>query len=196
MKKQTLKFLYARLKTLQLSREQAESKVCQEIFISKISANNEIRDKVVFKGGIIIDSLAKGKRGYTKDIDFDLIKYPLSNNGLSSFIEILNNSDSYQNIKISINVFQELRHKHYKGKRLLLEFYDGTDSFHLTVDVGVYLPIVKKNKLYEYAISFGESATILVNPIERIVAEKLSTFAIYGDDNTRTKVIRCFLFNN
>ena len=60
MKIQKLKFLYTRIKSPNLTKEQAESKVCQEILISLIGNNKEISKRVAFKGGVIIDNLAKG----------------------------------------------------------------------------------------------------------------------------------------
>lgn len=187
MTEQSLKFLYSRIKKPEYTKEQAESKVCQEIFIMKLGSSKLMSKKVAFKGGLIIDSLARGERGYTKDIDFDFIKFPLSNEGLESFINDLNQVDVYKNVTIKIEREEELRHKNYKGKRLTLSFSDDTNIFNLMVDVGIYLPIIKKNIFHNYEIAFGGTTKILVNPIERMLAEKLSTFAIYGTDNTRFK---------
>lgn len=187
MMEQSLKFLYSRIKKPEYTKEQAESKVCQEIFIMKLGASEILSKRIAFKGGIILDSLARGERGYTKDIDFDLIKYPLSNEGLSSFVDDLNKVDAYRNVIIKIESQEELRHKNYKGKRLMLSFSDSINKFSLMVDVGIYLPIIKKNLFHDYEVAFGGSTKILVNPIERMLAEKLSTFAIYGTDNTRSK---------
>ena len=187
MKEQTLKFLYTRLKKPELTKEQAQSKVCQEILISKIGNNPNLVKKVAFKGGIIIDSLSHGKRGFTKDIDFDLINYPLSNEGLNDFINQLNEVDSFEEIKIIIKEIQELRHKNYQGKRLLLLFKDKENAFELTTDIGVSRPSFKKETIYEYKIAFGNETSLFIDPIERMIAEKLSTFAIYGTDNTREK---------
>ena len=187
MKIQKLKFLYTRIKSPDLTKEQAESKVCQEILISLIGNNKEISKRVAFKGGVVIDKLAKGKRGYTKDIDFDFIKYPLSDEGINDFFIQLNESNLYPNIKLNPISINDLRHKNYLGKRVLIRFYDGESSFFLTVDIGVYIPLFKKNLSLEYELKFGNKTSILINPIERIIAEKISTFAIYGLDNTRTK---------
>lgn len=184
---QSLKYLYSRIKKPELTKQQAESRVCQEIFILKIGSSPTLSKRVAFKGGLIIDSLARGNRGYTKDIDFDFIKYPLSNDGLNSFIDDLNNIKIFSNIKISISKIEELRHKHYQGKRITLLFNDMINEFTLMVDVGIYLPLIKKNISYDYQVAFGNHTKIMVNSIERMVAEKLSTFAIYGTDNTRSK---------
>ena len=187
MKEQSLKFLYSRLKRKELSKEQTESKVCQEIFISKIGSNKKLFRKVAFKGGLIIDSLSHGQRGFTKDIDFDFVKYPLSDEGLTSFVDELNICNPFSNIHITIDSIDNLRHKNYRGKRLLLLFIDNESTFKLTIDVGVFLPLIKRNTDIEYRIAFGDATRIMVNPIERMIAEKLSTFAIYGTDNTRDK---------
>lgn len=184
---QSLKFLYQRIKKPDLTKEQAESKVCQEVFIMKVGSSSLMNKRIAFKGGLIIDSLAHGKRGYTKDIDFDMIRYPLSNDGLNSFIKDLNSTNVFKNICIRIKNVEDLRHKNYKGRRILLAFSDGKSEFNLLVDIGVHLPLVKKNELFNYEIAFGGTTSILINPIERILAEKLSTFAIYGIDNTRAK---------
>ena len=187
MNTQSLKFLYTRIKNPNLTKEQTESKVCQEILISLIGNNEEISKRVAFKGGVVIDSLAKGKRGYTKDIDFDFIKYPLSDEGINKFFNQINESNFCPNIMVNPTLISDLRHKNYLGKRVLLKFSDGESSFFLTVDIGVYVPLFKKNSLLDYELKFGNKTNITVNPVERIIAEKLSTFAIYGTDNTRTK---------
>lgn len=187
MMQQSLRFLYKRIKRPTLSKEQAESKVCQEIFIMKVASSELMNKRVAFKGGLIIDSLSRGERGYTKDIDLDFIKFPLSRKGLDKFFNDLNEGFIFNNIKININSVEDLAHKNYQGKRVILSFSDSKDEFRLVVDIGVYLPIVTKNNLYNYEIAFGGIARILVNPVERILAEKLSTFAIYGTDNTRAK---------
>ena len=187
MNNETLKFLFSRIKKPGLTKEEAERKTCQEIFIAKIGSDKELLRRISFKGGLILNQLAKGKRGYTKDIDFDLVKYPLSKEGLEDFVAHLSPLAPYENISISISSIEELRHKNYFGKRVTLSFSDGQDAFPLTVDVGVHLPLLIGNKSLDYEIAFGGISRLFINPVERMIAEKLSTFAIYGTDNTRDK---------
>lgn len=187
MRKETLNELFHRIKKPMLTKEQAESKVCQEVFVAKIGSDPNLCKRVCFKGGLILDRLADGKRGYTKDIDFDLVKYPLSEEGLLAFFRTVSALPPYENISISVVSIEELRHKNYQGKRLSLRFHDGDSEFFLTVDIGVYLPILKRNHAFGYEIAFGGKSLLQVNPIERTIAEKLSVFAIYGTDNTRDK---------
>ena len=187
MKDETLQLLCSRINDNSLTKEQKQSKVCQDIFMAKIGANERLSHKIVFKGGVIINALSFGMRGFTKDIDFDLIKYPLTENGIKSLIEQINYSEPYQNIVIRIKNIKSLNHKNYKGKRAELSFTDGKDIFSLLVDIGVFKPLIKKNVFIKYDLIFSNSITVLTNPIERIVAEKLSTFAIFGLDNTRNK---------
>lgn len=183
----SLKFLYQRIKNPKLTREEAESKVCQEILVAKIGNSSNFGSKVSFKGGLIIDSLVDGKRGYTKDIDFDFIKYPLSKEGLDSFFECLSTSKPYENISIKVEETTELRHKNYQGRRVFLSFNDKEINYHLTVDIGIFVPLIKQSVKYEYNVAFGGKSQLNISPIERIIAEKLSTFAIYLTDNTRIK---------
>ena len=182
MSTDSLKFLLSRLKKPELSKEEAERKVCQEIFIAKIGSNSYSIRRISFKGGLILDQLAKGKRGHTKDIDFDLVKYPLSDEGLKNFFDRVSPLPPYENISIKVSKIEELRHKNYAGKRVALSFSDGKDTFTLTVDVGVHRPLLKGDKLMNYEIAFGGVSRLCVNPVERMIAEKLSTFAIYGTD--------------
>ena len=187
MTNQSLQFLFYRLKQPELTREQNEAKVCQEIFLCKLGSDEQLSSRVAIKGGIIIDYLSNKQRGFTKDIDFDFIKFPLSPDGIKAFIDRLNSTPCYKNIAISIDTIEELRHKNYSGKRVKLLFCDNISSFSLIVDIGVYLPLFSRNKKIEYEMAFGGKTHLTINSIERIIAEKLSTFAIYGVDNSRTK---------
>ena len=183
----SLDFLYHRIKNNNLRVEEAQSKVCQEILVSKIASDDFLNSKVAFKGGLIIDAITDGKRGYTKDIDFDLIKYPLSNEGLNNFFSRLNDSAIYPNVRIEVLEINELRHKNYQGRRVILCFDDGKSKFNLNIDIGIFLPLIKRNRKFQYNIAFGGNEEINVNPVERIIAEKISTFGIYLTDNTRIK---------
>ena len=183
----SLKFLYSRIKKPTLTKQQAQSKVCQEIFIAKIGDSEILSSKIVFKGGLILDSLSNGQRGYTKDIDFDFIKYSLSNESISLFVEELNKASSFNNVRVTIERIEELRHKNYRGRRVFLAFNDNVDKYNLAIDIGVYKSLVLKNKSFKYSMAFGGTSKIQVNPIERMIFEKLSTFAIYGTDNSRDK---------
>lgn len=187
MTKESLRYLYARIKKPSLTREEAERKVCQEVFLAKLGGDSKLLRRVSFKGGIILDQLSKGRRGYTKDIDFDLVKYPLSDEGLKSFFLRLSPLPPYENITINVASIDELRHKNYEGKRVALSFSDGKDVFSLTVDIGVHLPLFKGNRSLDYEIAFGGITRLSINPVERMIAEKLATFSIYGTDNTRDK---------
>ena len=184
---QSLDFLYHRVKNSNIRVEEAQSKVCQEILVSKIANDDFLNSRVAFKGGLIIDAITKGKRGYTKDIDFDLIKYPLSDEALTDFFSRLNESNIYKNIIIEISAIKELRHKNYQGRRMELYFSDGVSKYKLTVDIGIFVPLIKRNLRFEYNVAFGGSHYITINPVERIIAEKISTFGIYLTDNTRVK---------
>ena len=111
----------------------------------------------------------------------------MSNDGIIDFFNIISKKPPYKNIAIEVETISDLRHKNYLGKRVNLLFRDNKDAFHLVVDIGVFLSLFRKNIEIEYELKLGNKTNIFINPVERIVAEKLSTFAIYGTDNTRDK---------
>lgn len=183
----SLKFLFSRLHKEGMTIDQRKGIVCQEVFISKVSGTDFLNNKIVFKGGIVLNSMSHGERGYTKDIDFDFVKYPLSEEGINDFIIKLNETSVYPNIRVSLTSMKDLRQRNYFGKRVTLSFSDGIDEYPFVVDIGVYKSLLKRNRTYLCETNFGEKKKIIINSNERIIAEKLSTFAIYGTDNTRFK---------
>ena len=98
----TLKFLFMRTFQKGDNPERVRQKVCQDILISKFSNSDFLTDTVVFKGGIVMYELTKGKRGYTKDIDFDFIKYPISEEAIGKFIDETNRVSTFENINLQI----------------------------------------------------------------------------------------------
>ena len=65
----------------------ASSKVCQEIILNKI-AKSPLSNNVTIKGGVVIQGISTNTRRATRDLDFDLIRYPLEDGALQGFIDI------------------------------------------------------------------------------------------------------------
>lgn len=99
--------------------QRVRQKVCQDILISKLTDVDFLTGHVVFKGGIVMYELTKGKRGYTKDIDVDFIHYPLSAEGIKEFVDELNRSARFDNIQIRLESIKDLNHVNYHGKRVV-----------------------------------------------------------------------------
>jgi hypothetical protein len=167
--------------------DRVKQKVCQDIFISKLTDVDFLATQVVFKGGIVMHELTKGRRGYTKDIDFDLIHYPISEIGLQNFVKLLNSSNRFSNIRIALINTEELRHKNYHGMRVKLHFYDQRKTtFELDVDIGVHTDLFSNPILRSYEVKIGGgSVDILIDSNELSIVEKLVPFALFGTDNLR-----------
>ena len=61
MTKNNLYFMYRRVFKPGDNPERVKQKVCQDIFISKLTTNKDLVDKVVFKGGVVMYELTSGK---------------------------------------------------------------------------------------------------------------------------------------
>ena len=169
--------------------QRVRQKVCQDILISKLTDVDFFSSHVVFKGGVVMYELTKGARGYTKDIDFDFIRYPLSIPGIKDFVNELNQSKRFENITIQIESINDLHHVNYHGKRVLLHFVDQQKTtLPLMVDIGIHVdrigvPLIKP---YEVRLT-NETFGIVIDANELSIVEKLTGFALYGTDNLRIK---------
>ena len=77
----------------------AEAKVCQDIVLAAI-AKSSLSRNVTIKGGVVMRSITGNIRRATQDMDFDFIRYSLSEESIRAFIEKLNCLDG---IRISIS---------------------------------------------------------------------------------------------
>lgn len=164
---------------------QAESIVCQEIILNKIS-NSPLTDSVLIKGGVVMFNLTKNIRRSTEDLDFDLLRYDISESSIRQFIKILNKSNP--NYHVSLDYIKELKQDDYKGKRVYTIIEDATRKINFKLDIGVHtLLAIEQERL---CFSFGEEgdAFLRVNPPEQIFAEKAYSLAKHGPLTTRLKI--------
>lgn len=174
---------------------QAESIVCQEIILNKIS-NSPLADNVLIKGGVVMFNLTKNIRRSTEDLDFDLLRYDISESSIRQFIKILNKSNP--NYHVSLDDIKELKQDDYKGKRVYTIIEDATRKINFKLDIGVHtLLAIEQERL---CFSFGEEGDVFlrVNPPEQIFAEKAYSLAKHGPLTTRFKDIydMYYLINN
>ena len=78
---------------------QAENFACQQIVLNKI-AKSPMVDQVLIKGGVLMFNMTHSLRRVTTDIDFDFIKYSISDESIKLFIGMLNKYDFDFKIKI------------------------------------------------------------------------------------------------
>lgn len=162
---------------------QAESSACQKIIISKIS-KSKLADNVLLKGGVVMFNLTKNIRRTTADLDFDFIRYDISDVSLNLFFEMLNNVDAQYTLKILS--IRDLNQDDYQGKRVITSVSDKTRIIKFKLDIGVHtLMAIEQNTT---CFSFdGEKLFLKVNPIEQIFSEKLYSLAKHGALSTRYK---------
>ena len=171
------------------SLEQSEHNAVQEILLSLID-KSPFKEKITFKGGLVLFHLSNNVRRTTSDIDFDFIKFDISSNdNIDSFVGKLNEVDPNINVQ-RIGEITTLHHQDYKGKRISLLVNDETYELITKIDIGVHTLLNFKQKKLLLSIDNGNnSISIIVNPPEQIVTEKLMSLYKVGIKTTRYKDI-------
>lgn len=167
--------------------EIAESIVGQEVIIEAISLSS-MTDRVLLKGGIVMYNLTSNARRATRDLDFDLIRYDISkDSNIDLFIELLNKSHPSYRIK-RVGKITTLHQEDYQGKRTYVEIKDKTYSFTIKLDIGIHTLFAIEQQSIEFEIvSDNKKLSLLANPIEQLVGEKLYSLAKHGVLSTRYK---------
>ena len=180
--------LIEKIKQEGYSEENAEAKLVQDTVLYLIS-KSRFNEKVTIKGGVVMRSISHNERRSTLDLDLDLVRYPLTVEGIISFIRELNGVDD---ITISIvGNIEDLKHQDYEGKRI---FVNVEDSFHNSlstkIDIGVhkYLLLEQINYCFDVATS-SEGIVLLINSPEQMAAEKTKSLLRFGAFTTRFKDI-------
>ncbi len=170
-----------------------EIKICQEIFLAK--AIDVGADKnFTIKGGVALYELTQGSRGFTKDIDLDLVSYSISDSSIYRLIETVNTSSLYPNITLEVvGKPKALHHANYQGKSMDVHFKDTEGNvFALSFDFGVHIPSLSSPLEQGFCTHLGNQERkliFMIDPPEQMIAEKLSGFVKFGTRSTRTKDI-------
>ena len=172
----------------------AESKVAQDIILSKIS-KSKFKEHITIKGGVVMHSLSHDKRRATRDLDLDFIKYSLDDNSILNFIELLNYVDDGIYISISDKI-KPLHHQDYDGKQVFIKISDKYNNFLNTkIDIGVHklFEIVQDDYIFMLD-ALDENVSLLVNSKEQIFTEKLKSLLKLGVRSTRYKDLFDFYY--
>jgi hypothetical protein len=168
---------------------EASSKTCQEVLLAKI-AKSTLSKHVTIKGGVIIQHISKDVRRATIDFDFDFIKYPLDEDSIRAFLDSLNDIDDEIIVSV-VAPIEQLNHQEYHGMRVFIELADaGGATIATKLDIGVHSKLNIKQEDYCFELNcIGESVVLLVNSIEQMFSEKLSSLLRLGRFSTRYKDI-------
>ncbi len=172
----------------------AEARVCQDVVLKAISESSMSRN-VTIKGGVVMRSISGDVRRATRDTDFDFIRYSIDEISIRDFIKKLNCLEGIT-IKVS-GPIEELSQQEYRGKRVwvLIEDEKGS-SFKSKIDLGVHKNIQIDQDEYCFDVCLDdEGASLLMNSVEQIFAEKLRALVKFGTFSGRVKDIfdLCYL---
>ncbi len=175
-----------RLKKEGYNEANAAARVCQDILLYGISRGNMNRN-ITIKGGVVMRNISKDARRATQDIDIDFIRYSISDESIKTFVESLY-LDSGVHIQLNLPI-QQLKHKDYKGKRVLVDIADEFGNvFKSKIDIGVHKDLDIEQEEYCFDICFQEDgASLLMNSREQIITEKLKSFLRFGTRSSRYK---------
>ncbi len=172
----------------------AEAKVCQDIILRAIS-ESPLNRNVTIKGGVVMHSISGDMRRATQDMDFDFIKYSLSDEAVRAFIEKLNCIDGIS-IRIDGDIVSLSQHE-YRGKRVNVIVEDEMGHrIKSKIDIGVHKELKIEQDDYCFDVCLDDrGASLLINSKEQIFAEKLRALLRFGPLTTRYKDIfdMCFL---
>lgn len=185
-----------RLRTIALERKihfnTCWKQLLLERYLARLSSSSHA-DKFIFKGGFLLSYLMKIGRE-TTDLDFLITRMKTEQAMIQIIFEEISSIPSTDGFNFSfqaINLLQQ-PHMEYPGYRVLLEanFENMKDKIQVDVGVGdVVEPQMHKIPLTHYRGRpfFEDEISLLVYPIETILAEKLETIISKGKGNSRMK---------
>lgn len=178
-----------------MSFKQAEFYTCEEVVLTKIS-RSMFANSVLLKGGVVMFNLTNNLRRTTSDLDFDFIRYDISEQSIKEFVRLLNNVVS--EIQVKLLAISPLHQDDYKGKRVWVLLKDSSYKIKYKMDIGVHtLLSVSQNTM---CFSFGDEKPIFLkaNPPEQIFTEKLFSLIKHKAFSSRYKDIydMFYLVNN
>jgi len=167
-----------------MTSNQAENYVCQEIILDKIS-KSPMADNVLIKGGVVMFNMTQNLRRATSDLDFDFIRYDISDLSIKEFIKLLNKTEPRYSIKTS--KIEPLRQEDYQGKRVWTVISDKSKSVKFKLDIGVHTLLAIEQKRCCFYFDNDNQITLKINPPEQIFSEKVYSLAKHGALSTRFK---------
>ena len=165
---------------------QARNLTSQLIILSKIE-KSKFADKVLLKGGVVMYNLTHEQRRTTSDLDFDFVRYGISKDSdIELFVKVLNKKEPQ--FKVTLNgKIEELHQQDYHGKRAKLSISDATETLRFKLDIGVHTLLAIDQKTMCFSFDNEKSISLLVNPPEQMLAEKLFSLAKIGPASVRFK---------
>ncbi len=165
----------------------AAAKTCQDVILMNIAASS-LREHVTIKGGVVMHHISHDRRRATQDIDFDFIRYSLSEESIRQFIAKISNEKFHVEITGRID---DLQHQDYHGKRVYVIISDQQHhQIRTKIDIGVHKQLDIAQEEYCFDLAYlDEGPTLLINSKEQMFTEKLRSLLRIGRFSTRYKDI-------
>ena len=166
----------------------AYAKIAHDIVLKAVR-DSGFHDNLTVKGGVVMSSLTDVVRRATLDMDLDFLRYPLANATIRRFVSDMNRVAPCK-IRV-VGKIETLRQQEYKGKRIHLSLTDETGlSIETKIDFGVHtrLDVEQSDRAFKVIVDDGK-VSLLVNPNEQILVEKLKSLLRFGSATTRFKDI-------
>ena len=167
--------------------QNATARTCRDVVLTLISASR-MADHVTVKGGVVMQQISGDKRRATRDLDLDFVRYPMTDEGIRSFIRALCPADADVRLEI-VGPIEDLKHQDYHGKRVHLRITDSAGtSMETKLDLGVHdkLPLEQQELWFDTALQ-DEGIALMANSKEQVCAEKLRSLMRIGAASTRFK---------
>lgn len=153
------------------SDDTAYAKIAHDIVLKAVQ-DSGFHDNLTVKGGVVMSSLTAMARRATMDMDFDFLRYSLTNDAIRKFVSRLNRVAPCK-MRI-VGKIETLRQQEYKGKRIHLSLTDENRlSIETKIDIGVHTRTdVEQTDLPFKVVTDEKDVVLLVNPKEQIFVEK------------------------
>lgn len=167
--------------------QNAMARTCRDVVLTLISASS-MAEHVTVKGGVVMQQVSGDRRRATRDLDLDFVRYPMTDNGIRSFIRTLCPAGAGVQLEI-VGPIEDLKHQDYHGKRVRLRITDSLGTYMETkLDLGVHvsLSLEQQELWFDTALS-DEGVALMANSKEQVCAEKLRSLLRIGAASTRFK---------
>ena len=167
--------------------QNAMARTCRDVVLTLISASS-VAEHVTVKGGVVMQQVSGDRRRATRDLDLDFVRYPMTDNGIRSFIRTLCPAGAGVQLEI-VGPIEDLKHQDYHGKRVRLRITDSLGTYMETkLDLGVHvsLSLEQQELWFDTALS-DEGVALMANSKEQVCAEKLRSLLRIGAASTRFK---------
>lgn len=163
-------------------------KYIMERFLERTSLS-KYREQFVLKGGLLVSAFVGTEVRATMDIDTTVRGLPVTKDDMTQIINEICAVNLDDNIAFKIKSASEIMDEaEYSGLRFSMEAYFDGSVIPLKIDISTGDVITPREILYSYQLMFEDrQISIMVYPIETVLAEKLETLIARSVTNTRMR---------